>query len=633
MKRQPFTILLHIAMIVILAGAIVTHFFGIQGRLSLSADAPAVSRFEKRSGPGCGEFPFAVRLTRVEIIYYPATSTPMDFCSEIEIDNHKIQVAMNKVGVYDGWRFYQSGISPDRSVFSISHDPWGIALTYTGYILLGVGMFGFFFQKRTSWHSLLKKYRQGVIAVLMLFAYAHVEATSSVPGNVLPVMQRPLASNLGKVLVYWNDRICPIQTLARDVTTSLYGTETYKGFTPEQILSGWLFYYDQWQNDYFNLHPELNTLTALPATKAEKKSAAKLALVEWLGTGEIFRIYPYLTVNGNIEWLSLTGRRPGAMSLEQWTFMQTSMTKIKELLLRGKNIRANEEIDALRAAQKKFAAGAELPSDAKIKAERIYNRAVRPAVAGVLSLLTGLMLLVLSLFKTSFRLLGGLSMAAAVSLLLYVSSAMGLLWWLSGHLPLSNGPETMMFLALVALAGVCLCRNLTLRGALMIVAAIALFVASMSGRTPRIGAIMPVLSSPLLSVHVMVVMIAYALFLLIAILSAVALLSRSEERSCHLSVLNRIMLTPAVCLLGAGIFIGAVWANQTWGRYWGWDPKETCALAMWVVYALPAHWSNRYLAFFRNNRVLHIYLLLALLSVIFTYFGANYLLGGLHSYA
>lgn len=633
MKRRPFTILLHIALIVILAGATVTHFFGIQGNLSLSADTPAVSRFEKRSGPGRGEFPFAVRLNRVEIIYYPATSTPMDFCSEIEIDGHKIPVAMNKVGINEGWRFYQTGIGPDRSVFSISHDPWGIAITYIGYILLGIGMFGFFFQKRTSWRSLLKRYRQGVMAVLLLFTCAPGRATSSEFAPALPVMQRPLASNLGRVLVYWNDRVCPLQTLARDVAISLYGSETYKGFTPEQILSGWLFYYDRWQGDYFNLHPELKTLTALPSTKAEKKSAEKLALVEWLGTGEIFRIYPYLTVNGNIEWLSLTGRRPRAMSLEQWTFMQTSMTNIKELLLKGKNIRANEELAALKAAQKKFAAGVELPSDAKINAEIIYNRAVRPVIAGIFSILIGLTVVVLSLFKTSLRFLGRLSMTAAASLSLYVSSAIGLLWWLSGHIPLSNGPETMMFMAFVALAGACACRSLTLRGALMIVAAMAMFVASMSGRTPRIGAIMPVLSSPLLSVHVMVVMIAYVLFLLIAILSAVALLSRSEERRCQLSVLNRIILTPAVCLLGAGIFIGAVWANQTWGRYWGWDPKETCALAMWIVYALPAHWSNRYLAFFRNDRVLHIYLLLALLSVIFTYFGANYLLGGLHSYA
>ncbi|MDE7336081.1 MAG: cytochrome c biogenesis protein ResB, partial [Muribaculaceae bacterium] len=153
MKRQPFTILLHIALAIILAGAIVTHFFGIQGTLMLSAEAPAVSMFEQSSGPGHGEFPFAVSLSRVEIIYYPATTTPMDFRSEIEIDGRQLTVAMNQVGEYNGWRFYQSGIGPDYSVFSISHDPWGIGLTYTSYALLGIGMLGFFFQKRPAWRS------------------------------------------------------------------------------------------------------------------------------------------------------------------------------------------------------------------------------------------------------------------------------------------------------------------------------------------------------------------------------------------------------------------------------------------------------------------------------------------------
>ncbi len=119
-----------------------------------------------------------------------------------------------------------------------------------------------------------------------------------------------------------------------------------------------------------------------------------------------------------------------------------------------------------------------------------------------------------------------------------------------------------------------------------------------------------------------------------------ALSIKDKERSCRLTLLNRILLTPAVCLLGAGIFIGAVWANQTWGRYWGWDPKETCALIMWLIYALPLHWAARPLnyllrvtAIFRKDKVFNIYILVAILSVIFTYFGANYLLSGLHSYA
>ncbi len=627
MKHQPFTILIHLALAVILAGAIVTHFFGIQGSLTLRLDEPGATRFEQTSGPGCGEFPFAVSLKSVEVIYYPATTTAMDFSSRIDINGQELTISMNKVGEFGGWRFYQSGIGPESSVLAVSRDPWGIGLTYCGYVLLGVGMVGFFFQRRSAWRSLLRQYRRGVVALLLLPALAEADAAE------LPAMQRPLAANLGKVLVYWNERICPMQTLACDVTSTLYGGESYRGFTPEQILSGWLFFYDQWQSDYLSSHPELKSAPAYPTTKAEKKQAEKLALIELIGTGEIFRIYPYRTADGRMEWLSLTGRRPSAMPLDQWTFMQTTMPEIKELLLSGKNIRANELLTLLMAGQTKYAVGAELPSAAKVTAERIYNRAVRPAPAGVVTILFGLTTLILSLFKSQGRWLPAASLGASILVLLYVASAMGLLWWISGHIPLSNGPETMIFMALAALAGACMLKNLTLRGGLLIVAAMALFVAAMGGRTPRIGSMMPVLSSPLLSVHVVVVMISYALFLLIAILSAVALLSRSARRRRQLGVVNRLLLAPAVCLLGAGIFIGAVWANQTWGRYWGWDPKETCALVMWLVYALPLHWSNRRLAFFRRERVLHTYLLLAVLTVAFTYFGANFLLPGLHSYA
>ncbi|MDE6342192.1 MAG: cytochrome c biogenesis protein CcsA, partial [Muribaculaceae bacterium] len=218
-------------------------------------------------------------------------------------------------------------------------------------------------------------------------------------------------------------------------------------------------------------------------------------------------------------------------------------------------------------------------------------------------------------------------------LLIYLCYSMGLLWYVGGHIPVTNGQETMMFMGLISLAGAAVWRNTTMRGGLMAVAAMALFVAAMGGRTPQIGSMMPVLASPLLSVHVMVVMAAYALFLLMAIVATLSLAAKSKCQSERLCLLNRLLLTPAVCLLGAGIFIGAVWANQTWGRYWGWDPKETCALVMWLVYALPLHQGWQPLRIFRKDKALNIYLLLAVLTVAFTYFGANYLLKGLHSYA
>ncbi|MDE6497187.1 MAG: cytochrome c biogenesis protein CcsA [Muribaculaceae bacterium] len=606
-----------------MAGAIVTHYVGVQGTITLHTGHVPARSFEISSGPGDGTLPFGVALEDVEISYYPGTTTPMDFKSILDIDGERVVISMNRVGEVHGWRFYQTGIGADLSTVSISHDPWGIGITYTGYALLLLGMAGYFFQRNTAWRAILRSSRRA--AALLLIAAAALQAQAA-PSS----MQRPLASRLGKVYVYWNDRVCPLQTMARDVTVTLYGSETYKGLTAEQVLSGWLFYFDEWHRDYLNEYPEAAVLPVNPSGKREKKLVEKIGLIQWLGTGEAFRIYPYLSAAGNMEWLSLTGHRPSGMSLEQWTFMQSTMPRIKELLLQGKNIRANEELDSLKAGQIRYAGAGVLPSAAKLEAERAYNRWARPAFAGIAAFVAALLFLVFPSNRRVWR----IAMVAAGLLMLYLSALMGCLWWISGHLPLSNGPETMLFMGLAAVAGSLLWRSgATVKGCLCAVGGLALMVAAMAGRTPRIGMLMPVLSSPLLSVHVMVVMTSYVLFMLMALLSGIALCTRSHARKESLSVTNLLLLTPAVCLLGAGIFIGAVWANQSWGRYWGWDPKETCALVTWFVYALPAHWACRPLRCFRRPKVLHLYLLLAILCVAFTYFGANYLLPGLHSYA
>lgn len=128
----------------------------------------------------------------------------------------------------------------------------------------------------------------------------------------------------------------------------------------------------------------------------------------------------------------------------------------------------------------------------------------------------------------------------------------------------------------------------------------------------------------------MLVMCSYVLFLLMALLAGISLCRRSDLH--WLARLNAIILVPALFLLTVGIFVGAVWANQSWGRYWGWDPKETCALITMLIYAVPVH-RTAFRGFFARPRKLQWYLLVAIVSVLFTYFGANYLLPGLHSYA
>ena len=161
---------------------------------------------------------------------------------------------------------------------------------------------------------------------------------------------------------------------------------------------------------------------------------------------------------------------------------------------------------------------------------------------------------------------------------------------------------------------------------------------------PQITHMMPVLNSPLLSLHVSIIMMSYALVSLTFICGIVALLLKGisklrghrEKTSIatqmeSLAVLSRIFLYPALTTMGLGIFIGAIWANVSWGNYWSWDPKETWALITFMVYAVVVHTQS--LPIFRRPLAYHIYMVLAFLTILMTYFGVNYFLGGMHSYA
>ncbi|GHT53947.1 hypothetical protein AGMMS49982_17850 [Bacteroidia bacterium] len=156
--------------------------------------------------------------------------------------------------------------------------------------------------------------------------------------------------------------------------------------------------------------------------------------------------------------------------------------------------------------------------------------------------------------------------------------------------------------------------------AIILVAALWVYISQLNPMTP-------VLRSPLLAAHVSVIMVAYLLFLAIAILGIIGICSKKSRRG--LDQIALYLLRPAVTFLALGIIIGAVWANISWGRYWGWDPKETWALITALVYAVPLH---RNIKFLRNPQVFNCYCALAFLAVLMTFFGVSYFLGGVHSY-
>lgn len=148
----------------------------------------------------------------------------------------------------------------------------------------------------------------------------------------------------------------------------------------------------------------------------------------------------------------------------------------------------------------------------------------------------------------------------------------------------------------------------------------------------RTHALMPVLRSPFFSLHISTIVTAYALLLAIMVVGIIAIVKpKDKNRLEKLKALSMSMLYPAVALLAIGIFVGAVWANVSWGNYWSWDPKEVWALITLLIYAAPMHeklWKT-----FQKPVFFHIYGILAFLSVLITYFGVNLLLGGIHAYS
>ena len=178
--------------------------------------------------------------------------------------------------------------------------------------------------------------------------------------------------------------------------------------------------------------------------------------------------------------------------------------------------------------------------------------------------------------------------------------------------------STLAMRTIVIIGGIC--------GALL---AVVMVMSHTHGSEPLI----PVLRSPLLSIHVSVIMMTYALLACTFVCGIVAEWGHHKgdrEKVERLGVVSRIALYPAVILLAMGIFIGAVWANVSWGRYWAWDPKEVWALITMLIYAAPFHKYS--LPIFSNAKALHRYCIVAFLAVLMTYFGVNFLLGGMHSY-
>ena len=674
LQRDFFTFLLHISFLIILTGALTTRLCGKQGSIHLRMnDAPASTFIT--SGQNKEPLPFHVQLHDFRIDYYKGSFAPMDFTSRIRIDDNGTQtegeVSMNRIFTYRHYRFYQSAYDKDGrgTTLAVSYDPWGIGITYTGYALLLFSILGFFFQKDSMFRRLLSH-----PALHNKTAILCIALSSFLPGMASEApkhLSREAASEIGNLYIYYHDRICPLQTLAKDFTMKLYGKTSYKGLTAEQVFTGWFFYYDDWKaepvirikskeiqhalgikgqyaslNDFFGTEGyKLKDNKEINETKYKRElneANEKFNLISMTATGSILKIYPCRTEHNRISWFAPVDDLPQDLPDDQWLFVRKSLGLLSEQVMKKDDAAIIGLTDKIREYQQKTALEV-LPSDARFDAEKLYNRLDYTKPLAMACLTIGILSFLFYCRRVSRPLYGKTQLhifplIALGIISLYLITLISLRGFVSGHLPLSNGYETMQFMAFcVTLLTFLFYRKLKAVIAFgYMLCGLALLVAMLGEANPPITQLIPVLASPLLSIHVVTIMIAYSLTAFVMLNGIMAIVLRHTRKDyqdaiVRLQIISRIILYPAVFCLALGIFIGAVWANVSWGRYWGWDPKETWALITLLIYTAALHPAS--LPAFRRPMFFHWFAVIAFLSVLITYFGVNFILGGMHGYA
>ena len=644
MWHRPVTLLLHVSFLVILLGALLTSLFSRQQALHLRQGETSTS-----------ELPFRVTLQRFQLLTYPGTDRPQDYVSHITYadgsERGSYTISMNHIFSRDGYRLYQTSYDEDLrgTWLTVKYDPWGVSVTYTGYALLFLSMILLLLHPKGTFRKLLKEsMSKGALVLQLMFSLSASavpvnvlrqglgeQSSEPVPVNVPVPVNTPRAitperaDTLARKQVVYNGRIAPLRTLALDFCQKVTGKRSFGGLSAQQLMLSIMLYPDDWK------HVRL--------IKVEDETLRHSLGIE----GRYASMTDFFNPDGTYRMSALYQRHKSTDDA-----MEKAILKVDErcalivMLLRGELIQPVPQ-------------GVERPSEALVTAELIYDAAPWSLILFIASFILAILSLLPFIFKSSNALRAGskgsrvqrvLSLTSLTSLTsklfpfpltLSLATLYLLRWVIQGHIPLSNGYETMLFIALISslFATFTSFRSHSLLSSLaLIVTAFTLLVSHLSFMSPEMTPLMPVLQSPLLSIHVSVIMCAYALFALITLLSVVGLLSSHFSRfaGAHselppLRGIEGVLLYPAVFLLTTGIFLGAIWANVSWGTYWSWDPKETWALITLMIYAVPLHAES--MPQFRNPRFYHLYMIFAFLSVLTTYFGVNYLLGGMHSYA
>ena len=684
--KRASTLALHLSFVIILAGALLTHISAKRGMIHLRIGQPTdtyMAASDSQDGMGMQEekLPFSLCLQNFETKMHDGTQAVADYSSKFTVtdgnDKSEGKVSMNNIYSHRSYRFYQSSYDEDGkgSVLAINADPYGIPVTYTGYALLFISLIWMLIDPKASYRKLLASQllKKGALMMLMFISMGNLQAA-----EVLP---KATAEKFGELNILYNDRICPVQTYALDFCKKIYGDRSYKGLTAEQVLTGWIFYGDEWASEPFIKvkSGELKTAMNLPdycsinqffnkemggyiigqyvqeyyngaQDKFHQQAAdidGKIQLIMDLRRGVSLKVLPYTFPKnvratkenpfikaGTTTWFSPSDRLPKAVEHQHALYITNVFSLLYGDVKAGNTERVNIFFDKMKKYQE-VSGGISLPSKTQYKAERINNAFPFATILFMVNLTLGFIALFYTIYRmTKKRSFKALDIALPILLgisFLALTFGLALRWIISGNVPLSNGYESMLSVAwlvmLIALLMQFRIRIVMVFGFLL--SGFFLLVSHINQMDPAIGQMMPVLNSPLLSIHVSIIMMSYALLSLTFICGIMGICMRSHGE--ELQALSRVFLYPALTCMGFGIFIGAIWANVSWGNYWSWDSKETWALITFMIYAVVVHTQS--LPLFRKPLAYHVFMTLAFLSIVMTYFGVNYFLTGMHSYA
>lgn len=688
------TLALHLSFIIILAGALLTHISAKRGMIHLRIGQPTDTYMAQDEEQGMKEekLPFSLCLQKFEAKMHDGTNAVADYSSKFTVidgdDKSEGEVSMNNIYSHRSYRLYQSSYDEDGkgSVLAINADPYGIPVTYTGYALLFISLVWMLFDPKGGYRKLLKSplLKKGALITALILSMGNIQTlhAESATGNLQnAVLPKETAEKFGELHILYNDRICPVQTFALDFCKKIYGARSYQGLTAEQVLSGWVFYGNTWANEPFikiksgemktamNLpdYASLNTFfnremggyTIGPYVqeyyngqqdKFHQQAADiddKIRIIMELREGVSLKVLPYtFTKNvkatkdhsfikaGTTTWFAPVDKLPLAVEHQHALYIKNVFSLLYGDVQKGNMDRVNIFFDKMLKYQE-VSSGSSLPSKIQYQAERINNGFPFATILFMVNLTLGFIALFYTIYRmTKKREIKVLNIALPILLgvsFLTLTFGLALRWIISGNIPMSNGYESMLTVAWFVML-ISILMQLRIRIVMVfgfLISGFFLLVSHINQMDPAIGQMMPVLNSPLLSIHVSIIMMSYALLSLTFICGIMGICLRSHGE--ELQALSRIFLYPALTTMGFGIFIGAIWANVSWGNYWSWDSKETWALITFMIYAVVVHTQS--LPVFRKPLVYHIYITLAFLSIAMTYFGVNYFLTGMHSYA